>query len=197
LAKRNQTRSLSPKIGKRSSIIIAPDEEEVIEEPKESDKPKDTPSKSYGELTHGQLTSKVIEMEEHLEDIEAKLQHHQQLSQRSQAELQNILKRTEREVGNARKYALEKFSNELLGVLDSLHHGLEACEDEKAEVKDVAHGMELTLKMFLDVLEKHGVKQIDPLGEKFDHDFHEAISMVEDKKAKTCNFTRIFSRLTL
>lgn len=97
---------------------------------------------------------------------------------RTQAEMENLRKRTARDVENAHKFALEKFVNELLPVLDSLELGLDAANS--ANGKDtLREGMELTLKKFRDVLEKFGVIVIDPQGEKFNPERHEAMSMQE------------------
>jgi len=92
---------------------------------------------------------------------------------RAKAEIENIRRRAEQDVARAHKYALEKFVKELIAVVDSLEHALAAEGAENA----VREGVELTYKMFLDVLAKHGVKQIDPVNEKFNPENHEAMSM--------------------
>ena len=97
---------------------------------------------------------------------------------RAQAEMENLRKRTIRDVENAHKYALEKFINELLPILDSLELGLSASANTK-NVDELYKGMELTLEMFNKALEKFGVKIIDPQGEKFNPELHEAVSMQE------------------
>ena len=97
---------------------------------------------------------------------------------RVQAEMENLRKRTVRDVENAHKYALEKFINELLPILDSLELGLSASANTK-NVDELYKGMELTLEMFNKALEKFGVKIIDPQGEKFNPELHEAVSMQE------------------
>lgn len=97
---------------------------------------------------------------------------------RAQAELDNVRKRTLRDVENAHKYALEKFANELLPVIDSMELGISAAEsaDEKSNLKE---GMDLTLKMFRDAMEKFGVTEVESQGAKFDPEKHEAVSMRE------------------
>lgn len=97
---------------------------------------------------------------------------------RAQAEMENLRKRTARDVESAHKYALEKFVNELLPILDSLTLGMNAAESAE-NVGELREGMDLTLKMFNGALEKFGVKEIDPQGEKFTPEQHEAISMQE------------------
>ena len=96
---------------------------------------------------------------------------------RAQAEMDNLRKRTTRDVENAHKFALERFVGELLPVLDSLELGLEAADSAGAD--SLREGMDLTLKKFQGVLEKFDVSVIDPQGEKFNPDRHEAVSMQE------------------
>jgi len=98
---------------------------------------------------------------------------------RAQAELDNVRKRTSRDIENAHKYALEKFINELLPVLDSMELGLNA-SDKIEDVSSLREGMELTMKMFCSSLEKSGVSPVDPQkGDKFNPDQHEAVNMQE------------------
>jgi molecular chaperone GrpE len=96
---------------------------------------------------------------------------------RVQAEMDNLRKRTERDVENAHKFALEKFAGELLGVRDNLERGMEAAAQEAATVELIREGTELTLKSLTQVLEKFGVVEVNPVGERFDPDRHQAISM--------------------
>ncbi|MDZ7735717.1 MAG: nucleotide exchange factor GrpE [Gammaproteobacteria bacterium] len=85
---------------------------------------------------------------------------------RLQAEMDNLRKRTSRDVEHAHKYALDKFVAELLPVIDSLELGISAADDS-SEADSLREGMELTLKKFLDVLSKFGVQPINPQGDKF------------------------------
>lgn len=96
---------------------------------------------------------------------------------REQAETQNLRKRLQRDVENARKFALEKFVGDLLPVVDNLERAISAASDDEA-VKPVKEGVELTLKSFLDVLGRFNVQQLNPVGEPFDPQFHEAVTMV-------------------
>ena len=103
---------------------------------------------------------------------------------RAQAELDNVRKRSVRDVENAHKYALDKFANELLPVIDSMELGMNAAQSEE-EQNSLKEGMDLTLKMFRDVLEKFGVEEVDPEGEKFDPEKHQAVSMQELEEAES------------
>ncbi|MCH7697151.1 MAG: nucleotide exchange factor GrpE [Proteobacteria bacterium] len=96
----------------------------------------------------------------------------------AQAEMENLRKRTARDMENAHKYALDKFTKELLPVIDSLELGLFAT-DTAEDTDSLKQGMDLTLKKFLDVMQKFGVSVVEAEGEKFDPEKHEAISMQE------------------
>ncbi len=95
---------------------------------------------------------------------------------RAHAELDNVRKRAERDVANAHKFALERFAGELLGVRDSLEMGLSAAEEDGADATKLHEGMELTRRMLAQAMEKFGVEAVNPHGEAFNPDFHEAIS---------------------
>jgi molecular chaperone GrpE len=104
---------------------------------------------------------------------------------RATAELDNVRKRTTRDIENAHKYALDKFINELLPVLDSMEMGIVASV-EAEDVSSLREGLELTLKMFCSSLEKSGVHQVNPQkGDKFNPDQHEAMTMQEVDDAES------------
>jgi molecular chaperone GrpE len=93
---------------------------------------------------------------------------------RTAAELENVRKRASRDVENAHRFALERFSRELLAVRDSLEMGLAA---EGASVESLLEGSEATLKILGATMQQFGIEVVDPAGEPFDPEFHEAISM--------------------
>lgn len=99
---------------------------------------------------------------------------------RSQAELDNLRKRTARDIENAHKYALERFVAELLPVIDSMEMGITASANE-GDMNSLREGMELTLKMLVAALDKFGVKIIDPGGEKFNPERHEAVTLRKEE----------------
>jgi molecular chaperone GrpE len=111
-----------------------------------------------------------------LEEAQAQAQENWDKLLRVQAEMDNLRKRTARDVENAHKFALEKFAGELLAVRDSLEMGLDAARGE-TDVDKIREGTELTLKMLVQVMEKFGIRQIDPQGERFDPDRHQAMSI--------------------
>ena len=102
---------------------------------------------------------------------------------RAQAEAENVRRRAQRDVEHAHKYALERFANELLPVVDSLEKSIEAASGD-AEAATIAEGVELSLKLALAAMEKSGLTRIDPQGEPFDPEFHEAMSMLESADAE-------------
>ena len=98
---------------------------------------------------------------------------------RSQADLQNVRRRAERDVENAHKYAVEKFVKDLLAVLDSMDRALELAETTDGFDASMLEGTQMTHKLLLDTAAKHGVESINPVGEVFDPQEHQAMSMVE------------------
>lgn len=110
-----------------------------------------------------------------LAEAQAKAEENWNQYLRAAAELENVRRRSQRDLENAHKFALERFANELLPVRDSLEMGLEAAQGEAAEVASLREGMELTLKNLAGVMEKFGISQIDPAGEPFNPEFHEAM----------------------
>ena len=112
-----------------------------------------------------------------LEDMRNKADEHWDQVVRTRAEMDNIKKRHQRELENAHKYGLEKFVAELLGVWDSLELGYNAAR-ENHDVEKLLKGTELTLKMLGDAMSKFGVEQIDPEGEAFNPEFHQAMGML-------------------
>ena len=106
---------------------------------------------------------------------------------RSQAEMENLKRRTSKDLENAHKYALDGFVKALLEVNDSLSMGLKLAMDENATLPNTIEGLELTNKVFTSTLEKFGVEAINPVDEKFNPELHEAVTMVPmpDKTSNT------------
>lgn len=104
---------------------------------------------------------------------------------RLRAEIDNNLKRAKRDIENAHKYALKNFVENLLPVIDSMEMGQVAAGADNATLESIREGSALTMSMFVQVLEKNGLEQIDPLGEKFDPERHQAISMSAAENAES------------
>ena len=109
-----------------------------------------------------------------LKEAEKKAEENWQLLLRTKAEMENLRKRTEKDLEKAHKYGIEKFVNEMLPVKDSMELGLAA---QDATVESLHEGMELTMNMFSSALEKLGVKEINPENEAFDPELHQAMTM--------------------
>jgi molecular chaperone GrpE len=108
---------------------------------------------------------------------------------RTLADVENMRRRTEREVADARSYAITRFAGDMLGVADNMARALAAISPEAREgadptLKAVVEGAELTEREMLRALEKHGVRKIDPKGEKFDPNFHQAMFEVPTASAE-------------
>ncbi len=115
---------------------------------------------------------------------EAELAEKQNEILRLHAEIQNIRRRAEQDVEKAHKYGQEKLISELLPVIDNLERALQAATGNDEQVVALREGVELTLKSFLDCLKKSNVEALDPTGEPFDPQFHQAMSMVESDTAE-------------
>ncbi|WP_072281728.1 nucleotide exchange factor GrpE [Rappaport israeli] len=103
---------------------------------------------------------------------------------RERADNDNLRKRQERELQSAHKFATERLIKDLLPVMDSLHLGIESAQkNEEATLEQFISGSQMTLKLFEETLARHGVVEIVALGERFDPEKHEAISMVENAQA--------------
>lgn len=124
-----------------------------------------------------ELSSDEPNLAEQLEAALKKADENWDIALRTKAEMENIKRRSEQEVDKARKFALEKFANELLTVRDSMELGLEASKADGADIAKIIEGTELTSKMLADVMAKFGVVQLNPVGEPFNPDHHQAISM--------------------
>lgn len=130
------------------------------------------------ELVTDEAETEADESNDDENDADAKVAELTDQLLRTQAEMQNLRKRTETEVDKARKFALERFSKDLLDIVDNLERAISAVEEETPEVKPLKEGVELTLKSFVDCLAKYKVEAINPVGEPFDPQNHQAISMV-------------------
>ena len=129
--------------------------------------------------TDSETTASDENLQQHLAEAEAKAKEHWDQLLRVKAEQENLRRRHEREVQNAHKYALERFAQDLLPVIDSLEMGAEAAASDGATLEKVREGTELTLKMLLSTMEKFGIQAVHPEGEPFNPEYHQAMSMLE------------------
>lgn len=134
------------------------------------------------ELAQGDVDADVVDLaslQAQLEKAQSKADENMDLALRTRAEMENLRKRQTRELENAHKYALDKIAEELLPVRDTLELGVAAADEEQAELSKIVEGTQLTLKMLTQALEKFNILEVNPLGEKFNPDLHQAISMQE------------------
>jgi len=142
-------------------------------EPAEGAEAADTEGK---EETAEQVAEPTEQLTVLLEDARAKADEHWDQLLRARAEMENLKRRQANELEKAHKYALDGFVRELLQVRDSLELGHDAALGESANVEKLREGTELTLKLLTDVMGKFGVEQIDPQGESFNPEFHQAMT---------------------
>ena len=133
-------------------------------------------------------------IEDQLLKAQATIKEYWDQVMRLRAEVDNNRKRAERDVENAHKYALKGFVENLLPVIDSMEMGQTAAISENATLESLREGSELTMNMFAQVLERSGLQQINPLGEKFDPDRHQAISMVEIEDAESNSVIEVMQK---
>ena len=151
---------------------------------KEQKTQKDTSNKAKEEIENN---SRIEDLESQLEEAQQSTKDNWDKLLRSQAEMENLKRRTSKDLENAHKFALDGFVKALLEVSDSLAMGIKSAKDEKATLENTTEGLELTNKVFNSTLEKFGVEAINPIDEKFNPDLHEAVTMVPmpDKESNT------------
>ena len=129
---------------------------------------------SEADLPHVEDAEDAIDaLREELAKTEEKAAESWETLVRLQAEMANQRKRTEKQVSDAHKFAIKSFVEQLLPVIDSLEMGLQA----EGDLDSIREGMDLTLKQFESLMEKQNLQAVDPLGEKFDPDLHQAMAM--------------------
>jgi molecular chaperone GrpE len=129
-----------------------------------------------GEIAASPEPDAIPDLEEMLRRAELKAQEHHDAWLRAKAEAENVRKRAQADIDNARKYALEAFAGELLAVRDALEAALAT---ENASIEGVRSGVDLTYKQLSGVFSKFSLTEINPLGAKFDPHRHQAIGMAE------------------
>ena len=151
-----------------------------------------------GETTEASADGGEEESELTLDEMVSQLQEDvlaaRDAALRAQADAQNVKRRAEQDVEKARKFALERFSGDLLPVLDSLERALEASSGGDEAARSITEGVELTLKSLLDVMKKYHVEPVDPMGEPFDPQLHQAMSMVENPDVEPNTVTAVMQK---
>lgn len=123
--------------------------------------------------------ARIHELEAALAAAEATVAEQKDTVLRAKADADNARRRAEGEVDKARKFALERFAGELLPVIDNLERALQVIDTQDENLKPMAEGVEITLKSFMSTVEKFGMTIVDPQGETFNPEHHQAMSMQE------------------
>ncbi len=142
------------------------------------------------EQPHTELAEHEYTIEELKKELEeAKQKNHETWDKavRVQAEMENLKRRTQKDLEDAHKFALTSFGKELLPVFDSVVLGLQAATGESEDVKKFREGSELTIKQFEALFEKFNILAIDPIGQPFSAEFHQAVlvQVAEDAEPNT------------
>lgn len=152
--------------------VISADTDEVLVET------ADSTEYEAGEKSEGVSVKVLTDMQREIETLRREKTEQEENVLRVQAEMQNLRRRVERDVENAHKFALEKFVQDLLPVVDSLDRGIETVPEDDETQQAAREGLVLTQKMLTDSLTKFSVEVVDPVGETFNPQFHEAITML-------------------
>jgi len=136
----------------------------------------------------------VAELQAQLAKAEAKATENWDKALRIQAEMENLKRRTQKDLDSAHKYGLEKFAKELLSVIDSLELGIQAATSDAPEVVKLKEGSELTIKQFETVFAKFNIEAIDPTGQPFNPEFHQAMTMLPSADAEPNTVINVFQK---
>ena len=152
---------------------------------------KDTPDNDASNGANAMAETREVALQHELEESKKKVDEYNDRILRMQAEMENLRKRAERDVSNAHKYAIEKFASELLQVKDSLELGLDVGEVEAAKLQE---GTALTLKVLVSALQKFAIEEVDPMGEAFDPNLHQAMTTQESHEHEPNTVIRVMQK---
>lgn len=133
-------------------------------------------------------------LREEVARLQEQLAQQKDLVLRAHAEAQNTRRRAQQDVEKARKFAVEKLLQDLLPVVDNLERALATIDPKDESLKSIAEGIELTHKSFIDTLAKHSVEVVDPAGEPFNPDLHEAMSQVPNGDVEPNTVLEVFQK---
>jgi len=145
-----------------------------------------------------ETAAEVDPRDERIAQLEAELAQSQtgvrDAQLRAQAEIENIRRRAEMDVEKAHKFALEKFASDLLPIVDSLERGLDLSNSDDESIRPMREGIELTLKMFYDTLKRYNLEAIDPHGQPFNAEHHQAMAMQESADVEPNSVLKVFQK---
>jgi molecular chaperone GrpE len=136
----------------------------------------------------------LAQLQQELDVANGKAQENWDKVLRIQAEMENLKRRTQKDLDDARKYAVERFAKELISVLDSLELGLQAVTGDSPEVQKFREGTQLTLKQFETVFAKFNIEIMHPLGQPFNPEFHQAMAMQPSAEAAPNTVLNVFQK---
>ncbi|MCE1781762.1 nucleotide exchange factor GrpE, partial [Enterobacter hormaechei] len=151
-------------------------DEQVSEDMEVVSEQQNSADKAEASETESVVDPRVAELEEQLKQAQ---QRERDAILRAKAEVENIRRRTEQDVEKAHKFALERFANELLPVIDNLERALEVADRTNTEIAPMVEGIELTLKSFLGAVGKFGIEVVGDTNVPFNPEIHQAMTMME------------------
>ena len=137
-------------------------------------------------------TDSVDAAQQRIAELEDQLHSAQENALRAAADAQNVRRRAEQDIEKAHKFALEKFATDLLAVVDSLERGIEVSDPADEKIRPMREGMELTYKLFLDTMKRFKVERLDPQGEPFNPEEHQAMAMEESTHVEPNSVLKVF-----
>jgi molecular chaperone GrpE len=135
-----------------------------------------------------------VDLQAELEKANARADENWEKVLLAKADVENMRRRTQKDVEKAHRFSIEKFAKEMLPVVDSLELGLASAQTASADVNAIKEGLELTHKQLLDSLEKSGVKQVNPEGEIFNPELHQAVSVVPSPEHEPNTVIQVFQK---
>jgi|SRR5690554_147717 len=161
-------------------------DQDPTQHPEDTAEAQEQASESHEETTQ--------DIDPAIADLQQELANAREQTLRAQAELLNVRRRAEQDVEKAHKFGQEKLLSDLLPVVDNLERALGAIAPENADLKPFSEGIELTLKSFLDTLERYQVKAVDPYGEPFDPQLHQAMSLIDNPEVEPNTVLEVFQK---
>ena len=178
---------------------VAPEESEVPQEdsevPEEAAEAPEAPKAPEAVAEAGDEADEEASEADPLAEAEAEIAELKDRFLRAVAETENVRRRAERDGEDARKYAISGFARDLLAVADNMHRTLAAVpEDARQEdgpLNTLLEGVELTQRELMAAFERHGIRAIEPMGEKFDHNWHQAVVQLDDPEAEAGTIVQV------
>ncbi len=140
---------------------------------------KNTKNKATNKKTDKKNNEQLQELKTQLLDAQKSAKDNWEQLLRTRAEIENIKRRSIKDIENAHKYAIENFAKELLVIADSMAIGFKSAKQDNASLTTIIDGMDMITKSFNNTLNKFGIQEINPKNESFNPEYHEAITMIE------------------